>query len=248
MCKCIVNKPLFSVDVAQGSSLQEGDKSSWRPERARASRRACAGYRATAVCMGRMAVDKCVPNARAREGIKNVRFELGNIDNLKCESEAFDLSFCRLVLIHVSSPVKTIAELRRVTKKGGIVAASDVDDGAMLSFPQAPRFFDLWSKFGQWAGSQGGRPLHRQTAFLDIFRGWLEFMRSRARFLLREQGHCIVSCRLLMNSCACFMPFCQKASFVMSKPSSLLNSSGDLLEPAARSAFILGTKALPSSL
>ena len=65
------------------------------------------------------------------------------------------MSFCRRVLIHVSSPVKTIAELRRVTKKGGIVAASDVDDGAMLSFPQAPRFFDLWSKFGQWAEARG---------------------------------------------------------------------------------------------
>lgn len=91
----------------------------------------------------------------SREGIKNIRFELGNIDNLKYENGTFDLSFCRLVLMHVSSPVKTITELKRVTKKGGIVAASDVDDGAMLSFPQAPRFFDLWSKFGQWANARG---------------------------------------------------------------------------------------------
>ena len=91
----------------------------------------------------------------SREGIKNIRFELGNIDNLKYENGTFDSSFCRLVLMHVSSPVKTIAELKRVTKKGGIVAASDVDDGAMLSFPQAPRFFDLWSRFGQWAKAKG---------------------------------------------------------------------------------------------
>ncbi len=91
----------------------------------------------------------------SREGVKNIRFELGNIDNLKFENGTFDLSFCRLVLMHVSSPVKTIEELKRVTKKGGIVAASDVDDGAMLSFPQAPRFFDLWSKFGQRAKARG---------------------------------------------------------------------------------------------
>ncbi len=89
------------------------------------------------------------------EGIKNIRFELGNIDSLKYENETFDLSFCRLVLMHVSNPVKTIAELRRVTKKGGIVAASDMDDGAVLTFPPAPKFFDLWSKFGQRAKARG---------------------------------------------------------------------------------------------
>jgi ubiquinone/menaquinone biosynthesis C-methylase UbiE len=91
----------------------------------------------------------------SKEGVKNIRFELGNIDNLKYENGTFDLSYCRLVLMHVSSPVKTIAELKRVTEKGGIVAASDVDDGAMLSFPLAPRFFELWSKFGQWAKARG---------------------------------------------------------------------------------------------
>lgn len=89
------------------------------------------------------------------EGIKNIQFELGNIDNLKYDNGAFDLTYCRLVLMHVSSPVKTIAELKRVTKKGGIVAASDTDDGAMLAFPQAPRFFDLLLKFGQRAKARG---------------------------------------------------------------------------------------------
>lgn len=91
----------------------------------------------------------------SEEGVRNVRFEQGNIDSLKYDDGAFDLSYCRLVLMHVSSPVKTIAELKRVTKKGGVVAASDLDDGAMLMFPSAPRFFDLWSKFGKWAKAMG---------------------------------------------------------------------------------------------
>lgn len=91
----------------------------------------------------------------AREGVKNVHFELGNIDNLKFEKETFDLSYCRLVLMHVDNPVKTISELKRVTKSGGIIGASDVDDGAMLWFPQTPKFFELWSKFGQRAKTRG---------------------------------------------------------------------------------------------
>ncbi len=89
------------------------------------------------------------------EGIKNVQFELGNIDSLEYEKGTFDLSYCRLVLMHVNNPVKTISELKRVTKSGGIVGASDVDDGGMLWFPQTPRLFDLWSKFGQRAKTRG---------------------------------------------------------------------------------------------
>jgi hypothetical protein len=57
--------------------------------------------------------------------------------------------------MHVKNPAGTIAELRRVTKKGGIVAASDTDDGTMLTYPPAPRFFHVWSKFGERAKARG---------------------------------------------------------------------------------------------
>ncbi len=88
-------------------------------------------------------------------GTKNTRFELGNIDNLTYDDGFFDLSYCRLVLMHVKNPVKTIAELKRVTKKGGIVAASDTDDGALLTYPPAPRFFGLWERYGEWVKARG---------------------------------------------------------------------------------------------
>lgn len=91
----------------------------------------------------------------ANQGIKNVEFELGDIDALKYDTDMFDVSYCRLVLMHVRNPVKTIAELKRVTKKSGLVAASDTDDGTILTFPPALRFFDLWSKFGKRAKARG---------------------------------------------------------------------------------------------
>ena len=90
-----------------------------------------------------------------KEGTKNVRFEVGNIDNLRYDNFSFDLSYCRLVLMHVGNPVKTVTELKRVTRKDGIVAASDVDDGGLLIFPPAPKFLDLWSKYGQLARTWG---------------------------------------------------------------------------------------------
>lgn len=91
----------------------------------------------------------------ANQGIQNMKFELGNIDNLKFDDAMFDLSYCRLVLMHVSNPVKTITELKRVTKIGGLVVAADTDDGSMLTYPHAPKFFDLWLKFCQRAKARG---------------------------------------------------------------------------------------------
>jgi len=91
----------------------------------------------------------------ADEHIANVSFALGNIDGLKYESGTFDLSFCRLVLMHVKDPVKTVAELKRVTKKDGVVAASDTDDGGLLTFPATPKFSALWAKYGEKALRRG---------------------------------------------------------------------------------------------
>jgi len=89
------------------------------------------------------------------KGIENTQFELGNIDNLKYENGTFDLSYCRLVLMHVKNPVKTILELKRVTKKRGTIAASDNDDGVLISFPNTPKLLLLWSKFNAWAKNRG---------------------------------------------------------------------------------------------
>ena len=50
------------------------------------------------------------------QGVHNVKFELGDINALKFNEATFDLSYCRLVLMHVRDPVKTITELKRVTK------------------------------------------------------------------------------------------------------------------------------------
>jgi ubiquinone/menaquinone biosynthesis C-methylase UbiE len=93
--------------------------------------------------------------ASVDEGMRNVRFEVGNIDNLRYDNGFFDLAYCNVVLMHVKNPVKTVAELKRVTRKGGIVAASDTDDGALLIHPPMPRFSDLWLRFAEWANARG---------------------------------------------------------------------------------------------
>ena len=91
----------------------------------------------------------------AKERASNIEFSLGNVDDLKFEDRFFDLSYCRLVLMHVRNPVKTVAELRRVTKSGGIVAVSDQDDGGIIVYPELPKMMKMFSKYGTWAKNRG---------------------------------------------------------------------------------------------
>ncbi len=88
------------------------------------------------------------------EGIENISFDSGDIDNLGYKDGMFDLVYCRLVLMHVRDPVKTVEELKRVTRKGGKVAVSDQDDGAMIANPFMPKLTDIWNRYGQWAKTQ----------------------------------------------------------------------------------------------
>jgi ubiquinone/menaquinone biosynthesis C-methylase UbiE len=122
----------------------------------------------------------------AEEGIENVNFESGDIDNLEYKDETFDLSYCRLVLMHVQDPVKTVKELKRVTKKGGRVAISDQDDGAVLVNPFMPKMMDLWNRYGQWAKTQEDRYIGRQL-FSILSQAGLESIKILPLSICRTQ-------------------------------------------------------------
>ena len=81
------------------------------------------------------------------EGIENIRFDIGNIEDLSYDDGSFDLSYCRFVLMHVNDPVKAVSELKRVTREGGSVAGSEPDDGTVIFFPPLPKFEELGSIF-----------------------------------------------------------------------------------------------------
>jgi len=89
------------------------------------------------------------------EGIENVKFEVGDVNNLDYPDGLFDITYCRLVLMHVEDPIKTVEELKRVTKNGGILAVDDNDDGTVIIYPPVPRFAKLWSKYIEWKMKNG---------------------------------------------------------------------------------------------
>ncbi len=78
-----------------------------------------------------------------RRGTTNVDFVVGDVQALDLPDDAFDVVHAHQVLQHVDTPVLALAEMRRVTRPGGLVAVRDSDYSAFTWFP-ATAELDRW--------------------------------------------------------------------------------------------------------
>jgi ubiquinone/menaquinone biosynthesis C-methylase UbiE len=144
----VIEKEIEAMDIQSGMSILDAGCGTGAITRRLAQKAHPA--KVTGVDFDRVFIE----NAKAivdDENIDNIEYALGDIDNLTYPDDSFDLAFCRLVLMHVEDPVKTVSEFKRVTKKGGAVAISDVDDDTIILHPYLPKMMDLWRRYGQWA-------------------------------------------------------------------------------------------------
>jgi len=97
-------------------------------------------------------------------------FEFVEGDALKLETvpaAPFDLSFCRLVLMHLSDPVALLEKMHHWTKQGGYVAAQEFDFGGMVIEPLCPAMIEFRRLFegvfrGHGRNLRAGRQLPAQ--------------------------------------------------------------------------------------
>ncbi|GJE98533.1 S-adenosyl-L-methionine-dependent methyltransferase [Phanerochaete sordida] len=82
----------------------------------------------------RPTLDKARAQAE-REGVKNVDFRVGDALALPFADASFDVVHAHQVLIHVTDPLRMLAEMRRVAKPGGLVACRTWDDGTLMMVP-----------------------------------------------------------------------------------------------------------------
>src|ERR1700691_5211927 len=94
----------------------------------------------------------------SRRGQANVRFETGNVYQLGFEDGTFDVVHAHQVLQHLSDPVAALAEMRRVCRPGGLVAARDGDYGGFLWFPEDPELAEWRTLYQRVARAIGGEP------------------------------------------------------------------------------------------
>ena len=82
----------------------------------------------------------------------------GDVMALPFEDASFDVVHAHQVLQHLADPVGALAEMRRVTRPGGIVAVRDAVYSAMTWFPEFEGM-ELWrSVYMATARANGGEP------------------------------------------------------------------------------------------
>lgn len=103
------------------------------------------------------------------KGVKNVRFEVGDIfswDKLDGLKEAdFDIVHAHQVLQHLQDPLGAMKEMKRLVKPGGLLAVRDCNYSAMDWYPEHPgmqKWKDTYIKVaeGLKAYPNMGRQLH----------------------------------------------------------------------------------------
>lgn len=95
---------------------------------------------------------------RERGLSEQVEVTCGDVMALPFEDASFDVVHAHQVLQHLADPVGTLAEMRRVTRPGGIVAVRDAVYSAMTWFPE-PAGMEQWrSVYMATARANGGEP------------------------------------------------------------------------------------------
>jgi SAM-dependent methyltransferase len=92
------------------------------------------------------------------QGPTNVRFAVGDTYNLEFADDSFDIVHAHQMLQHLADPVAALAEMGRVCRPGGLVAARDGDYGAFAWYPADP-WLDVWLEvYCRVAHHNGGEP------------------------------------------------------------------------------------------
>src|SRR6185312_14745823 len=73
----------------------------------------------------------------------NVEFSVGDLYSLDIDADTFDVVHAHQVLQHLADPVGALRQMKRVCKRGGLVAARDGDYGAFRWYPDEPAI-DRW--------------------------------------------------------------------------------------------------------
>ena len=89
---------------------------------------------------------------------EQVELACGDVMALPFEDGSFDIVHAHQVLQHLTDPVGALAEMRRLTRPGGIVAVRDAVYSAMAWFPD-PEGMEQWrSVYMTTARTNGGEP------------------------------------------------------------------------------------------
>src|SRR6478735_4813076 len=74
----------------------------------------------------------------SRRLVTSVEFRVGDAEALDLPDDSYDVVHAHQVLQHLADPVTALAEMRRVCRGGGLVAARDSDYSSFAWYPAEP--------------------------------------------------------------------------------------------------------------
>ena len=112
----------------------------------------------------------------ARRGLSGVEVVVGDARRTGLPSDSCDLVHCRTLLVNLPEPAEVVAEMVRLTRPGGWVAAMEPDTEYAMSYPPHPAFERICEIFPIVAGRNGADPrigrrvpeLFRQAGLDDV--------------------------------------------------------------------------------
>ncbi len=104
----------------------------------------------------------------AKQGLQNTRFQTANAYATGLPKEAFDIAFCRFVLMHTQEPQRILTEMLSLLKPGGWLVVEDGDFTTPSSLPVVPaveRVMHYYRLAGQAqnADFEIGKHLHKMV-------------------------------------------------------------------------------------
>ena len=94
----------------------------------------------------------------AAAGVADAVVVVADAHELPFDDGSFDVAHAHQVLQHVADPVRVLAELRRVTRPGGVVAVRDSDYAGFAWHPQPPGLGEWLAAYRTAARANGGEP------------------------------------------------------------------------------------------
>src|SRR5262245_40702440 len=73
----------------------------------------------------------------ARRRLRNIEFQVADAYSPRLPEGAFDLAYCRLVLMHLTRPADALAAMRGLVRPGGVVVCEEMDLGCWVCDPPA---------------------------------------------------------------------------------------------------------------
>jgi ubiquinone/menaquinone biosynthesis C-methylase UbiE len=111
----------------------------------------------TAVEISAPALDTARTEA-SRRGQDNIEFRVADVMALDFPDATFDVVHAHQVLQHLADPIGALAQMRRVCRPGGVVAARDGDYAGFVWFPVIPELDEWLGLYRRLAADNGGQP------------------------------------------------------------------------------------------